>query len=468
MAETDAPLSRYQGADGVVAFAREVLRVEKPADYQVAILRSLVTNRRVAVHGPHGIGKTAIAAWFTLWFVSVHPADVKVVTTASAWRQLTYYLWPEIRKWALNGAWGAIGVQMREDKELLERSIRLPASREAFAVASDNPASIEGAHAAHIAYIFDEAKTIPAATWDAAEGAFATGDTYALAISTPGEQSGRFYDICARKPGYEDWTVIHVTLDEFIASGRITREWAESRRHQWGEDSAVYQQRVLGQFADSSETQVIPLSWLEAANERWAAVGGEGAPDQPLYFGVDPAHLGPDRTAIARRRGNVVERVYGYRHQDTMQTAGRVKALLDASPGSRAFIDTIGIGAGVCDRLKEQNCPVTPVDVRKRTSIKDSTGLMRFKNLRSALWWRLREALDPACPSPLALPPDDILIGDLTAPTWSYTSTGEVLVESKDDVRERLGRSPDYGDAVCLALYADAAPPLRFYEPLDW
>jgi len=56
----------------------------------------------------------------------------------------------------------------------------------------------------------------------------------------------------------------------------------------------------------------------------------------------------------------------------------------------------------------------------------------------------------------------------LTAPTWSYTSTGEVIVESKDDLRKRLGRSPDIGDAVCLTLFADAQPPLEIYEPLDW
>jgi len=460
-------ISEYRSAEGVIAFIREILRAE-PTAYQERILRTLVERRRLAVHGPHGIGKTTMAAWFALWFLVVHESDAKVVTTASAWRQLTFYLWPEIHKWARSAAWDVLGMEMREGRELLDRGIRLPGSREAFAVASDNPAFIEGAHASHLAYIFDEAKMIPAATWDAAEGAFSTGDAYAFAISTPGEQSGRFYEICARKPGFEDWEVIHVTLDEFVASGRISRQWVQDRARQWGEHAAVYQQRVLGQFADSAETQIIPLSWVEAAIERWHALEGHGPTDSPYVFGVDPAHLGPDQTAIARRRGQVIENLQTYARADTMQTAGRIKALLDSYPGAQAYVDTIGIGAGVVDRLREMGCPVVSVDVRTRSPLSDSTGLMRFKNLRSALWWRLREALDPANPRALALPPNNQLIGDLTAPTWSYTSTGEVIVESKDDLRKRLGRSPDIGDAVCLTLFADAQPPLEIYEPLDW
>lgn len=460
-------LARYRSPEGIVLFVREILQAE-PTDYQRRILATLVEKKRLAVHGPHGIGKTALAAWFTLWFLAVHERDVKVVTTASAWRQLTFYLWPEIRKWAERASWQQVGLSLRTGKEILEHSLRLPAAREAFAVASDNPSFIEGAHAANLAYVFDEAKAIPAATWDAAEGAFSTGNTYALAISTPGEQSGRFYEICARRPGYEDWAVLHVTLDDFLASGRVSREWIESRKRQWGVDSAIYQQRVLGQFADSSEAQLIPLSWVEAANERWQACEGQGPAEAKPVFGVDPAHLGPDQTAVARLRGSVIERVWTLSRQDTMRTVGFIKSLLAEADGAMIMVDTIGIGAGVVDRLRELNCQVRPVDARQKTSLRDSTGLNHFKNLRSALWWRLREALDPEQEEPLAVPPDDRLIGDLTAPTWTYTSTGAIEVESKDAIRKRLGRSPDLADAVCLALHASATPPLKIYDPLEW
>src|SRR6185312_2888777 len=118
-------------------------------------------------------------------------------------------------------------------------------------------------------------KAIPGATFDAAEGAFANAgsdtvsEALAFAVSTPGEPQGRFYDIHARKPGYEDWFVWHVTLEDTIQAGRVSREWAEQRKRQWGEDSAVYQNRVLGEFASSEEDGVIPLGWIERANERW-------------------------------------------------------------------------------------------------------------------------------------------------------------------------------------------------------
>lgn len=82
---------------------------------------------------------------------------------------------------------------------------------------------------------------------------------------------GRFYDIHSRKPGYEDWTVRHVTLGEAIKAGRISPDWAEQRKRQWGEDSAIYQNRVLGEFAASDEDAVVPLAWVEAAVERWHA-----------------------------------------------------------------------------------------------------------------------------------------------------------------------------------------------------
>lgn len=467
MAQDEAKLTSYRGEDGVVKFVRDILRAS-PTPYQEKILRALVAYRRVAVHGPHGLGKTALAAWFVLWVMTVHTEDVKVVTTASAWRQLTHYLWPEIRKWALNGRWADLDMQMRPGKELFEEKLALPGGRQAFAAASDKAETIEGAHAKTMVYVFDESKAIPIKTWDAAEGAFSTGDCYALAISTPGEQSGRFYDICARKVGFDHWHVIHVTLEEAIQAGRIDRQWANTMRDQWGENSEVYQQRVLGVFVDSDARQLIPLSWVEAANERFRMCEGKGPADAPVFYGVDPAYTGADQTAIATKRGDVIEDVSALSHRDTMETAGRVKHLLDAAPNSRALIDVIGIGAGVYNRLREQQAKATSVDVRKKTNMRDSTGLYKFENLRAYLWWNARERLNPAGENPVALPPHDLLTRDLTTPTYEHHSSGVIKVEKKEDMIARTGRSPDYADAVLLALFADAAPPLHFYDALEW
>lgn len=443
-------LARYQ-AD-IAGFVRDVLRVE-PAPYQEDILRAFVARRRVAVRGPHGLGKTALSAWVVLWGVTCFAdREVKVVTTASAWRQLIQFTWPEIRKWAGQVDWAAFGVELRPGKELLALSIR-HANRRAFAAASDNPALIEGAHASLLIYVFDEAKAIPAGMWDAAEGAFSTGEAFALAISTPGEPSGRFYDIHARKAGLDDWWTRHVSLEEAIGAGRINPEWAEQRRRQWGEASAVYQNRVLGEFADSGDDAVIPLAWVEAANERWRELDGKGPGGAGLLLGVDPAWRGEDRSTIAWLRGNVCERIEAFASEDTMQLAGRVVVATGGDPQARIVVDVVGIGAGVYDRLREQGYNVTALNAGERTDRSDESGTLSFLNVRSAMWWALRERLDPNRPDALALPPVDELTGDLTAPRWSVTSTGHIKIESKDDIRSRIGRSTDYADALGAAVW---------------
>lgn len=444
--DLQATLARYR-ADPVV-FAQEVLHFE-PAPYQAEIMREFVARRRAAVRGPHGLGKTAMIAALILWAVATAEVDTKIVTTAGAWRQLEFYLWPEIRKWAARGAWHSIGLPLRLDKEILVLQIKTDKAL-AFAAASNQPGLIEGAHASRIFYFFDEAKSIDAAIWDAAEGAFSAGVAYAFAGSTPGDTSGRFYEIHKHGKGLEDWWTRHVTLEEAIAAGRISREWAEQRKAQWGETSAVYQNRVLGEFADSGEDNVIPLSWVELAIERWHAAQGKGEGD--TSYGVDPAYKGEDKTTVARLVGTVLEAISAYAKDDTMQTAGRVAASVD--PAVPVAIDVIGVGAGVFDRLRELGYNVLPVNVSEKTTLTDASGQIGFMNLRAAVWWVMRERLDPNGDAPAALPPDDHLIGDLTAPTWKYTSAGKIAVESKDDIRARLGRSTDYADAWGLAEYA--------------
>jgi hypothetical protein len=118
-------------------------------------------------------------------------------------------------------------------------------------------------------------------------------------------------------------------------------------------------------------------------------------------------------------------------------------------------VDVIGIGAGVVDRLRELGCTVIPFNAAAATQVRDRSGELGFANLRAAAWWSLREMLDPANGIGVALPPDDMLIGDLTAPHWRVLSGGKIKIESKDDIYKRLGRSTDDGDAVVMAFAFD-------------
>jgi hypothetical protein len=374
---------------------------------------------------------------------------------------LEKFLWPEIHKWARRIRWHKLGWrgQFNERTELQTLNLKLRFGA-AFALASDTPESIEGVHADHVLYIYDEAKAIPSDVYDATEGAFSgagasTGKVaWAMANSTPGSPSGRFYEIQTHKPGYGDWWTRHVTLDEAIAAKRISVEWVAARRLQWGEKSSVFQNRVLGEFSTEDEDAVIPLTWVENANQRWLELEEQGAWEPFKCLGADIARGGEDKTVYAHRHGWAIKWLERHTKQDTTTTTRQIATILRAH-GAYAVVDVIGIGAGVVDQLRDRNYPVVAFNASRKTDLVDASGEVGFTNARSAGWWNLREILNPANRVPAALPPDDQLTGDLVAPKWRMVAGGNIQVESKDDIKKRLGRSPDDGDAVVMAYWPE-------------
>ena len=441
-----------------------------PTVYQVEILTDFVDHRRMAVVGPHGLGKTTTEALAALWFSTTREAgriDWKMPTTASNWRQLRHFLWPEIHKWARKLKWDRIAhYPFKPRVELLDTEIQLEHGR-AYAAASNVPGAMEGAHADSLFYVFDESKLVPSGAFDAAEGAMAgagadTGnEAFALAMSTPGPKMGRFYDIHARKPGLTAWKTRHVKIEECIAARRVSAEWAEERRQQWGENSAVYQNKVLGLFAADDDNTVIPLAWVELAIDRWYEWVEQGRPKAGrCTIGADIAGEGDNKTVFAIRWGRVVAELRKFSKADTMETAGRLKGIAQ-STGGRVVVDVIGYGGGVYDRLREERVPgVVGFNAAHAHPGTDRTGEQMFSNARSAGWWQLREALDPAFGADLALPPDDELIGELTTPLYRIVGAGRIQVESKEDIAKRIdGRSTDSADAVMQACYTP--PPVE-------
>lgn len=454
---------------------------DRPTEYQDRILDALIEYNRVAVRGPHALGKTALAAWLVLWGV-LTADDVKVVTTASSWLQLTTFLWPEIRKWAGMLNWAKLGRPPFTRFELLARSLRLSATREAFAVSPSDPAKMEGAHAERIVYIYDEAKSIPVGNFDASEGAFAgagkdTGrEAYALAISTPGAASGRFYDIHTQRRGLEDWEAIHVTIDEVIAAGRVSKDWVKRMAKSWGREDPRFIRRVLGDFVDSDiESVVIPTSWIELAFERfreWEAAGSKTIGD-PIALGVDVGR-GGDRSVIAPRYqclipgakdlrdedgepiyGQVITELFTHKKRDTMNFAGIVAKRMGED--TIAIVDVIGTGAGVVDRVRELDHRVFSFNASKKTKRRDATGTNGFFNTRSAAWWGLRDLLNPDNDHWIAIPEFEdgysSVQSELTAPDWWETSSGDIRVRGKPEIKEELGVSTDLADALIQAFW---------------
>lgn len=431
---------------------------EAPADYQVEALETLVKERRLAIRSPHSTGKTAIAAVAVLWFALVNDgddqADWKVVCTAGSWRQLKHYLFPEISKWARRLKWSKILRAPFTANELQKLSLSLTTG-EAFAVASNDAGLIEGAHASRMFYLIDEGKTVADDVFDAIEGALASEGCYALVISTPGPPTGRFYQIHAKQPGLESWQTRHITLDEAIAAGRISPTWASEKKVLWGEQSAIYQNRVLGNFYANDTEGVIPLTWIELAIERWYEWKESG---EWLAFTCLGADIGRstdgDCTSLALRHEHVITELKRWSIADTMISSGHIASILKAR-GGYGVIDLIGIGAGVFDRLREQKFNVQGFNASgSAEGLTDRSEELEFVNLRAAAWWSVREQLDPAFEPIVCLPPDDRLIGDLCAPRYKYTSAGKIQIESKDEIRKRIGRSTNDGDSTVMALFS--------------
>lgn len=442
---------------------------EEPAFYQLEIASNLIKYRRECVRSLHGAGKTTTAALLILWFCLTRDGDTdwKIAATASVFRQLSKYLAPEVHKWARRIKWDRVGREPFTSDELLSLEIKL-STGQFFCLTSNDPGNLEGLHADSLLFIFDESKLVPDEVWDALEGAFSTHsdvagkEIFVLAISTPGSKFGRFYDIQSRKKGYEDWHTTKIGLAEAVKARRVSKEWAEQRKAQWGEDSPVYIARVLADFSDSGTEGVIPLSWIERAVEYHKELIESGQLEELTThesftsLGLDVG-AGGDASTFAPRYGYIIKELRYDNQKDTMAVTGKAKGILDANNAKNkpVTVDVIGIGLGVADRLEEQKYYVVRFNAANKTDFRDESNEFGFVNIRSASWWNLRQLLNPLNDFRVALPDDDRLIGDLASPTYKIRSGAVIFVESKDEIRKRLRRSTDAGDSVVMAFWED-------------
>lgn len=197
--------------------------------------------------------------------------------------------------------------------------------------------------------------------------------------------------------------------------------------------------------------QVIPREWVKAAMARWKPKPPESEKDKPLVVGSDVARGGDDKTVNAPRRGAWFDNLHkhpGRTTPDGKTVAGLLQVLL--ANGGSANIDVIGVGASAYDTALDRGLTIVPINFAEGSSATDKSGTLTFINLRAELYWSFREALDPETGENLMLPPDPELEADLCAPRWSMQTNG-IKIESKEDIKKRLGRSPDCADAVVLA-----------------
>lgn len=204
--------------------------------------------------------------------------------------------------------------------------------------------------------------------------------------------------------------------------------------------------------------QVIPTLWIDLAQARWRERSRPQLSQTSL--GVDVARGGKDKTVIAPRYGNWFAELLKYPGISTPDGPTAAAKVIQAYEDNAAInLDIIGVGTGAYDALVMQKISVNGINFAASSNATDKSGKFNLVNKRAEAYWKFREALDPQSGDDIALPPDPELKADLCAPRWKLTARG-IQVESKDEIIERLKRSPDCGDAVVLAAIVET-PPIR-------
>ena len=447
-----AQIMRWR-AGGPALFAVEALGM--PAEYDPKIGKGvidwwrpasekLVRKKRLSIRSGHGVSKSAYLSICILWFMACY-FPCKIPCTAPTAHQLEDVLWAELAKWhrVLEANCPALAAQFNWTRD---HFTLLAAPKESFAVARtarpENPDALAGFHSDNLLIIVDEAPGVSDAIFETGQGTLSTDGAFAILAGNPTRRSGFFFD--THNKLRDRWETMRVNGEECALVGA---QFKDDIAHQYGRDSNVYRVRVLGDFPTAEEDVVIPLELCEAAKVRDVKAYG------PPVWGVDIARFGKDRTVLIKRCTNsTLDKHKSWSGQDTMQIAGRIYAEWnDTQPEDRpanVFVDVIGIGAGVVDRLMELNLPVVGVNVAEEASISDT-----YLRSRDELWFRARKWLEK---KDCKLVDDETLIAELSLPKYKITSTGKLQVESKDEMKKRYPQSPDVADAFCLT-FSDSA-----------
>ena len=199
-------------------------------------------------------------------------------------------------------------------------------------------------------------------------------------------------------------------------------------------------------------SQVIPWAWIEGAQKDWTPDGAQGL--KMTTLGVDVAQGGADETVLVALHGTWFAKPVRRRGIDTSNGPAVAGLVIEVMrDGCQVNIDlTGGWGGSARDHLLALGIRVEPVVFSQGSPERTRDGQLTFANKRSELLWKFREALDPVQGDGIALPPDPRLAAQLAAPTWKLRGNA-ILIESKDDIRKRLGTSTDDADAVILAWH---------------
>jgi hypothetical protein len=305
---------------------------------------------------------------------------------------------------------------------------------------AERPEALAGVHSENVLLICDEASAIPEAVFESASGSMSGHSATTILISNPTRNTGLFFKTHHQLSS--DWKTMHVScMDNRLVSQDFVNQIAAT----YGENSNAYRVRVLGEFALKDDDSLISAELVDAAMTRDVVLDS----NVPIVYGVDVARFGSDRTVICKRQGNVVLSFKHWSGEDLMGTVGRIVHEAGIDKPEEICVDSIGLGGGVADRLRELGHNVRDVNVSESIALNQSAA-----RLRDELWIAAKDWLETRA---VRLPKDDDLRAELIGPTYSFTSNGKIKVEGKSEMKKRGMRSPDIADALCLTFAGQAA-----------
>lgn len=435
--EFDDFIALYRGDP--VKFVRNVLN-ENPLPWQEKLLRKIAAGkRRISVRAGHGVGKSTVCSWAIVWVMCTRFPQ-KCVMTAPTAGQLFDALFSELKAQV-----NKLPPVLRDSFDVLSDRISLKAAPESsFASArtssSERPEALAGIHSENVLLIVDEASAVPEAVFEAAAGSMSGHSACTILIGNPTRNSGLFYR--THHELASDWETMHVSCLDIPL---VSRDFVEQIKATYGEGSNAYRIRVLGEFAVADNDTLIAAELVDAAMGRDVPVDVSDG----MVYGLDVARFGTDRSALCKRKGNVVMEVKSWGGLDLMQLVGAVVNEARTDNPVEICVDTIGLGSGVADRLREMGYNVRDVNVAESSAMNPNAN-----KLRDELWLAVKDWLATRT---VRIPNDQALRHELVAPRYNFSSSGKIVVESKDAMKKRGMRSPDLADAVCLTFAGNAA-----------
>ena len=468
-------------------FAKEVLHARLDEE-QKAILRSVQHDKMVAVASGTARGKDYIAACAAVCFLYLTPRfdregnlveNTKIALTAPTGRQVYNIMIPEVARLykkagILPGRLLSDGIRTNYEEWYLT----------GFKSADDNTEAWSGFHAVNTMFIVTEASGISDTVYNAIEGNL-QGNSRLLLVFNPNVTTGYAAKAMTssrfKRFRLNSLNAENVKTKKNIIPGQVDYDWVKDKvdtwcstisphqkdesqgdfefEGQWYTPNDLFRVKVRGMFPKVSEDVLIPLEWIETAHRRWEELREQGFVSRKhLRLGVDVAGMGRDKSCFVPRYGNYVPEIKCHNsggQADHMAVAGETRQYLLADTKAKAFIDTIGEGAGVYSRLKELNCngAYSCKFSYGANGLSDMTGCYTFANMRAYLFWCIRDWLNPKNGFHPALPPDDELTEELINVHWSFLSNGSILMEKKEEIKKRLKRSPDKMDALANTFF---------------